>query len=377
MAEALCLFRDGERRKLLVRGSNSTTRSYSVTGMEPCDPFSPGWTEALELYGSYNGLKTKGPNGDQSQFYGVRPKDNNVCPTFSERDLSLLDEAIPNLVSNCELTILDHAKTKCYSVVEEIINKWVERFGDGQPRSGRPRAVTDAEKVALEHMDIIQIISLVPKAKGSLLIDENYKSRKRDVMLTLTKPLEIIRVQPKNCSDNNKNDWFNATKLNEEEGLWSICDGSKEYKHLSTIELDDLYNIDLSYNMFPNDNQLKETTWRSNRRRRIEKQAVIKKNANKLAEEEQRSDLKELYDQFMKQPVGKRTFPDFERQLVQEIEKPSDHTVLGTLFCSSLANLIRYALLSLSLSLTHSLFLSHTNTHPFSSFLLPFSTIRI
>ena len=133
--------------------------------MEPCDPFSPGWTEALELYGSYNGLKTKGPNGDQSQFYGVRPKDNNVCPTFSERDLSLLDEAIPNLVSNCEITILDHAKTKCYYVVEEIINKWVERFGDGQPRSGRPRAVTDAEKVALEQMDIIQIISLVPKAK--------------------------------------------------------------------------------------------------------------------------------------------------------------------------------------------------------------------
>ena len=166
LAEAICIFRNGERKKLLVRGSNSTTRSYFVTGMEPCDPYSPGWTEALELYGSYNGLKTKGCDGDQSQFYGVRPKDNNVCPMFSERDLSLLDEAIPNLVSNDELTVLNHVKTKCYSVVEEIINKWVERFGDGQPRGGRPRAITDAEKVALEHMDITQIISVIPKQKG-------------------------------------------------------------------------------------------------------------------------------------------------------------------------------------------------------------------
>ena len=76
-------------------------------------------------------------------------------------------------------------------------------------------------------------------------------------MLTLTRTLEIIQVQPNDCINNKK--WFNATKLDDKEGLWSVCDGSKECENLSTDELDDLYTINLSFNVFPNDNQLKET----------------------------------------------------------------------------------------------------------------------
>jgi hypothetical protein len=109
MAKALHLFRDGERKKLMSRGSNSTTRSYSITGIKPKNPYSSGWRENLELYSSFNGLQVK--NDDRCQYYGVRPKENDICAEFSESDISLLDEAVPNIASDENDTmILQHAK---------------------------------------------------------------------------------------------------------------------------------------------------------------------------------------------------------------------------------------------------------------------------
>ena len=71
LVEAFCILKNGERKKLIAQGLNSTTWLYFVTGIEPCDTYSLGWTESLELFGSYNGLKTKRCDDDQSQFYDV------------------------------------------------------------------------------------------------------------------------------------------------------------------------------------------------------------------------------------------------------------------------------------------------------------------
>ena len=46
----------------------------------------------------------------------MRPKDNIVCPSFTEADTSLLNGAVPNLVSDGSKTILDHEKAKCYGL---------------------------------------------------------------------------------------------------------------------------------------------------------------------------------------------------------------------------------------------------------------------
>jgi vancomycin permeability regulator SanA len=56
MAKALHLFREGRMKKLIDRGSNSTTRSYNITGIKPRNLYSSGWRENLELYASFNGL---------------------------------------------------------------------------------------------------------------------------------------------------------------------------------------------------------------------------------------------------------------------------------------------------------------------------------
>jgi hypothetical protein len=80
MAKALYLFREGERKKLMSHGFNSTTRAYTATGIKPMNPYSSGWRENLELYSSFNGIQVK--NDDGCRYYGVQPKDNNICVDF-------------------------------------------------------------------------------------------------------------------------------------------------------------------------------------------------------------------------------------------------------------------------------------------------------
>jgi hypothetical protein len=355
MAKGLHLFREGERKKLISRGSNSTTRAYTVTGMKPCNPYSTGWRENLELYASFNSLSLKKDEG--CQYYGVQPKDNNVCQEFSEADISMLDEAVPNLAadSNDSNTITNHSKTKCYAVAEEIINSWIEKSMD--ERTIKPRATTDVERLALKHMDITQIISAQPKSEDSMLLEVNYEKRKQDAMIHLTKTLEQIQVRPNNNgssnNNNNNNSWYYATKA-KRDGEWNIYDGENSVQ-LTTKQLQDQYTINLSYDMFPKDKRLKENTWRSSRRRRYEKDCLIQRMAKTLAEEERQADLKEEFDRFMEQTKEDQTFIDFNLKLAIKIERPSNHTVTGMFIFVCLISVSIIVFLSPSLSLSLSL----------------------
>ena len=306
----------------MTRGRNSTTRSWTVTGIDPCNPYSDGWQENLELYASMNGLKIK--NNEAFQNYGVRPKDNNACPVFTEDDIVLLEQTVPNFSSapSGVTTILNHPKSMCYAVANDIIVSWSEK--DSDVRSLRPRASTDAEDLALKHMEIALIITATPKSNESLLLDENYQRRKRDGILTLTKPLETIQVQPNGTS--NKSLWCSALKTNK--GKWHIHDGDN-FTDVTTEHLQQLYTINLHYNMFPNDKRLQENGWRSERRRRNEKTVMIQRIAKTLAEEERRANLKEAFDTFMALSVEDKSFNEFECKIVTKIEKPSNHSVIG------------------------------------------------
>ena len=323
VAKGVLIFRDLERKKLMSRGRNSTTRSWKVTGINPCNPYSDGWRENIELYASMNGLKIK--NGEPFSNYGVRPKDNGVCPEFTDDDIALLEESVPNFAavsSGGHRTILNHPKAMSYAVANGIIVNWSEMETD--LRSLRPRAITTAEHLALLHMDIAQIITAVPKSNGSLLLDVNYEDRKRDGILTLTKSLETIQIQP-NDADNNKL-WYTALKVND--GTWHVHNGDK-YFDLTTEHIREQYKINLDHNMFPNDKRLQENGYRSENRRRNEKNMLLQHMAKTLAEEERRSDLKEAFDNFMFLPVGDKSFNEFESKIVSMIEKPSNHTVTG------------------------------------------------
>ena len=359
MSKGLHLFREGERKKLITRGSNSTTRAYTVTGMKPCNPYSTGWRENLELYTSFNSLKLNRDDG--CRYYGVQPKDNNICQEFSVADISMLDEAVPNLAadSNDSNIIINHSKAKCYAVADEIINSWVERGVDEQ--TYRPQACTDVEKLALKHMNITQIISAQPKSEESMLLEVNYEKRKQDAMIHLTKTLEQIQVKLKNNGNSNNNkSWYYATKA-KRDGEWNIYDGENSLQ-LTTEQLQDQYTINLSYDMFPKDKRLKENTWRSSRRRRYEKDCLIQRMAKTLAEEERQAELKEEFDRFMDLPKENQTFIDFKLKLSIKIERPSNHTVTGMFIYVCLTSSFCHHLVvyCLSFTLTYSFSLSRS-----------------
>jgi hypothetical protein len=319
---AFILFRDTERKKLMDRGSNSTTRSYRATGMKPCNPFSIGWRENLELYASYNGLRME---SEQPRYYGVRPKNRSICPGFSEVDISMLNQAVPILAkdSDDDVSILNDPKTKCYAIANEIIANWVEKSYD--ERAIRPRAITAVEKLALKHMDIIHIVTSVPVTEDALLLlDLHNNEKKRQAILGQTKANEGIQVRPKDSEERLL--WSTAIKMQKPDNMWHLFDGI-ESKQISTQELEKDYEINLAFDMFPTDKRLRETRSRASRRRRDEKYHILKTMAESIAEEERNGELKESFDQFMRQPKDDQTFTEFKKLIVKKIEEPSEHAV--------------------------------------------------
>ena len=323
LEKAFILFRDRERMKLMDRGSNSTTRSYRVTGMKPCDPFASGWRENLELYASFNGLRLERA---ACPYYGIRPKNRDVCPVFSEADVSLLDEAFPLLAKENadDITVLDDPKTKCYAVANEIIANWIDKPDD--ERAIRPRAITRAEKLALKHMDITHIIAAEAVSdESTLLLDSNFNDAKRRSILGLAKANECIQVRRKD-EENSMSTWCTAIKMLHPDNMWHVFDGV-ESQPVSTLELDKEWDVNLSYDMFPSDKKLKESRWRSGRRRRDEKDRMIKQMAMTVAEEERNGELKHLFEEFMNRPRNKQNFFEFKESIVTRIEEPSEHAI--------------------------------------------------
>jgi hypothetical protein len=315
------LFRDGERKKLIDHGSNSTTRAYKVPGIIPRNPFSSGWRENLELYASFNDLRIS--NSNPSPYYGVRPKDELLCPSFSDEERSLLNKAVPILArGNSEDVpcLLDEPKTKCYAIANEIVNDWVEKAPD--ERALRPRATNAVQRIALKHMTITHILTANPKASDSALLDDNFKEAKRAAILNLALPMETIEARPNEIKEGN---WFKVTKMTRPTDMWNVFDGEKT-RQVSTIELDKEWIINLEFDMFPNDKKLRSKRQRSHRRRRFEKDRLLHRMAKTIAEEERLAKLKFDYDEFMSKPKNKQSFADF-KGIMLTIERPSNHKV--------------------------------------------------
>jgi hypothetical protein len=318
LEDGLCSFRNDERKKLIDHGSNSTTRSYRITGIKPCDPFSTGWRENLELYASFNGLQI---DDDRCPYYGVRPKRKSICPEFSDGDINLLNETIPLLAKDGDIsvTILDEPKAKCYAIANNIINNWVAKLSN--ERTVRPHPTNNVERLALKHMEITHIIPIEP-APDSLYLDANCQQAKRDAILNQTQPMETIQVRPK-ATPVSVN-WSKATKMAQKLHHWSVFDGIST-QEVTTNELQEEWIIDLEYDLFPNDKKVKEMRRRSIRRRRNEKSLIIKNMAKTVAEEERDAELERVYDEYMARP--NKSYSAFKAEVVAIIERPSEHSV--------------------------------------------------
>ena len=317
LEKAFHLFRDGERKKLIDHGSNSTTRSYRIPGIKPRDPFLFGWRDNLELYGSFNRLRMH--NGECPN-YGVRPKNVSVRREFSEAEIDLLNEAIPILAKDDDtVTILDDPRTKCYAIANNIVNEWVAKASDQRPV--RPRSTNAVETLSLEYMEITHIVSCEPDS-DSVYLESNRQEAKKHAILNLTSSMETIQAKPKGIDQ--AVGWCKATKMAQRKHLWSVFNGEST-KEVTTQELHDNWVIDLEYDLFPQDKELRDKRWRSELRKKNEKNLIIERMAKVIAEEERDAELKEVYEQYLAQP--NKSFAAFKESVLPIIEHPSSHSV--------------------------------------------------
>ena len=322
LEQAFFLFREGERKKLIDHGSNSTTRSYRIPGIKPCDPFSIGWRENLDLYASFNaGIRI---SREPCPNYGVKPKNKNACRDFTKDEITMLNDAVPVLAKvDGVRTILDDPTAKCYAIANDIVNNWIEKPSEERARRC-PHATNAVESLALKHMEIVRIVC-AETSPESLLLESNCRRLKRDAIIRQTAAMETIRVKPKG-----KEEWRIATKMKFRRDIFSVFDG-KDTVEVAAEELEEVWDIDLEYNLFRDDKKLRERKHASDLRRKKEKGDIIGSIAKKMAEQEREAKLRVIYEQFMAQPII--DFEAFKSQVVPSIERPSIHTVevkLGT-----------------------------------------------
>ena len=159
--------------------------------MTPCNPFSKGWCDGLEHFLSLKGVMLNEEEMSAPR-YGVSPKRN--CPKFTAQDLLLLQDTVPCLPSDGSISILNSPEAKCYSIANDIVNRWIDKSRE-ERSTVRPRAKNTVEELALKHMDIVSIMPARPKRDDSDLLDVVYRERKEEAIRTQTKPLETIQVR--------------------------------------------------------------------------------------------------------------------------------------------------------------------------------------
>ena len=147
-----------------------------------------------------------------------------------------------------------------------------------------------------------------------MYLDSVCQQRKRDAILNQTLPMETIQLQTKGA--NKLGSWRKATKMAQKLHMWAVFDGDCT-KEVSTVDLEENWEIDLQYNLFPNNKALKKKRYDSDVRRRQEKDVIIKQLAHIVAEEERDAEMKRIYETFMEK--SDKSFTSFNADVVSTI----------------------------------------------------------
>jgi len=218
--KALIEFWEKERKKLQDRGSNSTTRAWNKQcGLHPQNPYCDNWRESLKNYGTFNALKIEMRN-----LFQPRAKDGVGKHVIPDEDLRIIQEERPNLGMNGDPinvaeSIADEFLIKCYQICSHVIQDWVESPYDS--RSLAPKAVSEAQMVAMKYIDIIEIPKIEPDPGvwSYKEVLDTFEDAKRDALLTTSKPQEAIQVKRALAASNE--DWMTAIKT-ENDGEWML-----------------------------------------------------------------------------------------------------------------------------------------------------------
>ena len=204
LEEAIKLFHERENKKLVCNGTNSTTHAYEVTGIHPFNPKCVNWMVNLWMYAKMNYLKFNDSGECPKQLiYEVRQKKQHVYQPFTQSEISLLEEAVPNplLIQEENGSLLDTPLAKCHALLREVIMRWAR--SDAVSRSLCPEAENKVERLALKYMQICPVVKLFSDDDDSRATGRNWKDRKRDAIISLTQDKDVIQVRPSHSEE----DW--------------------------------------------------------------------------------------------------------------------------------------------------------------------------
>ena len=204
---ALTDFRDSENETKRERASNCTTWAWGYrTGLEPANQMSNGWKEALQTFGRMNGLKIK--NGQQDVYAAFVKVDR---PTFSNEDINLIEKVAVNKLGNenCP-TVADHPLAKCYQIVCNIIDDWVQ--ADYNDKDPIPVPKTAAELAAIKYVEIRTVVAAEHSGAEQKSLSNKEKMRDRvEAVVLASKKRDVIEVRP--IENDAEDDWSKAMKL--------------------------------------------------------------------------------------------------------------------------------------------------------------------
>ena len=120
-----------------------------------------------------------------------------------------------------------------------------------------------------------------------MYLDSNHQEAKKHAILNLTSSMETIQAKPRGIDQ--AVGWFKATKMAPKKHLWSVFNG-KSTQEVTTQELYDNWVIDLEYDLFPQDKELRDKRWRSELRKKNKENLIIEQMAKVITEEERDAD---------------------------------------------------------------------------------------
>ena len=93
-------------------------------------------------------------------IYEVRQSNRRVYPSFTQSEIDLLEEAVPNplMIEEENESLLDTPLAKCHALLRGAIVRWAR--SETSTRSLRPEAANNAERLALKYMQICPVVKL-------------------------------------------------------------------------------------------------------------------------------------------------------------------------------------------------------------------------
>ena len=213
-------------------------------------------------------------------------------------------------------SILDNSLSKCYQIVWNIIDEWVD--ADATSRTQIPSPTSETEKTALKYVSIERIVAANHSGSAHPIVDEEQmKANKADAMVRAAETRDVIKVRK--IADEY---WSTATKL--EGNDWFIVDGKNAFKVASESLLGSQWVINVDVEKEDDrDNKVRQSKFRKAK----ETDEILTRLAKMGGQEERDKEILRRFNIFNALPSEDRTFTRFTGEILNYVKQPSNHII--------------------------------------------------